>query len=260
MNTTWSIRPASVPPRAAFGQLLRTEWLTMFRQRNALIAGLGLPTLLLVIFGCIPAFHHTYKSLGGLTPLEVYLPILIAMSLLSVGLYGLPPILAGYRELGILRRLSTTPLPPSWVLAAQLILNFCLAVVAIVIVLVLGIAAFGLNAPRNPVGFLVACLLSVLALFALGLWIAAVARSSRAANLIGAAFFYPLLFFAGLWVPQEFMAGPLRDISHYTSLGASVQALQSAVRGSFPPASALLVMAIWAIVFGLAAIRSFKWE
>jgi ABC-2 type transport system permease protein len=260
MNTTWSIRPAQVPPRAAFGQLLRTEWLTIFRQRTALMAGLGLPTLLMVVFGSIPAFRHPLTELGGLSLLDVYLPILIAMALMSVGLYSLPPILAGYREMGILRRLSTTPLPPSWVLAVQLILNFCLSVVSIAIVLVLGVAAFGLNVPRNPVGLLVACLLSILALFALGLWIAAVARTGKAANLIGAAFFYPLLFFAGLWVPQQVMAPPLRDISHYTSLGASVQALQSAVQGSFPAASSLLVLAGWAIVFGFAAVRSFKWE
>lgn len=260
MNTTWSIRPARVPPRAAFGRLLRTEWLTMFRQRTALIAGLGLPTLLMVIFGSIPAFHHPLKELGGLTPLDAYLPVLIALGLMSVGLYGLPPILAGYRELGILRRLSTTPLPPSWVLAVQLILELCLAVVSIGIVLVLGVSAFGLNPPRNPGGFLVACLLSILALFALGLWIAAVARTGRAANLIGAAFFYPLLFFAGMWVPQQVMSPPLRDLSHYTSLGASVQALQSSVQGSFPPASSLLVMVGWAIVFGFAAVRSFRWE
>jgi ABC-2 type transport system permease protein len=260
MNTTWSIRPARVPPRGAFGQLLRTEWLTIFRQRATLWASLVLPALLLVIFGLIPAFHHSSQALGGLTLLDVYLPILIALALMGVGLFVLPPILAGYREMGILRRLSTTPVPPSWVLAVQLILSLCLAVVSIVIMLVLGRVAFGLSAPRNPVGFLVAWLLSLLALLALGLWIAAIARTSRAAGMIGAAFYYPLLFFAGIWLPQQVMAPPLRDISHYVSLGASVQALQSAMQGSFPPASSLLVMAGWAIVFGFAAVRSFKWE
>jgi ABC-2 type transport system permease protein len=260
MNTTWSIRPARVPPRAAFVQLLRTEWLMMLRGRTALFAGLGLPVVLLVIFGSIPAFHVSLKSLGGLTLLDVYLPVLVAMVLMNVGLFSLPPTITGYREVGILRRLSTTPLPPSWVLAVQLILNFCLTVVAIAIVVVLGVAAFGLNAPRDPGGFLIACLLSILALFALGLWIAAVARTSKAAGLIGAAFFYPLLFFAGMWFPQQAMAPPLRDISRFSSLGASVQALTSAVQGSFPPVSSLLVLAAWAIVFGFLAVRNFKWE
>jgi ABC-2 type transport system permease protein len=259
MNMTWSIQRARVP-RAAFGQLLRTEWLTMLRQRTGLIAALGLPALLLVIFGIIPAFKVKLSDLGGLTLLDVYLPILLAMVLMNVSLFSLPPVVSGYREVGILRRLSTTPLPPSWVLAAQLALNFCLAVFSIVIVLVVGITAFGLQAPRNVGGFLIACLLTFLALFALGLWITAVARTSKAASLIGAAFFYPFLFFAGIWFPQQAMAPPLRDISHFVSIGASVQALQSAQQGSFPPASSLLVLAAWAIVFGFLAVRSFKWE
>jgi ABC-2 type transport system permease protein len=260
MNATWSIRPARVPPRAAFGQLLRTEWLTMLRQRTGLIAGLGLPAVLLVIFGSIPAFRTSLPDLGGLSLLDVYLPILVAMALINFAVFNLPPVLAGYREAHILRRLATTPLPPSWVLAVQLILNFCLAVVSIAIVLVLGVAAFGLHAPRNPGAFVIVCLLSILAMFAMGLLIAAVARTSRAAQQIGAAFFYPLLFFAGVYWPQQAMSPGLRNISHFTPLGASVQALTSAVQGPFPPASSLLVMAGWAIVFGVLAVRSFKWE
>jgi ABC-2 type transport system permease protein len=259
MNTTWSIRPARVP-RAAFGQLLRTEWLLVLRSRAGLILGLGLPVLLLVIFGSIPAFGKPQKSLDGLTYLDVYLPILVAMVLNNLGLFSLPPTLAGYREAGILRRLSTTPLPPSWVLGVQLILNFCVAVVSVVIVVMLGAAAFGLRAPQDPGGFVLACLLSIAALFALGLWIAAVARTGRAASLISSGFFYPLLFFAGLWVPQPIMPTALRNVSDYTPLGASVQALQSAVLGRFPPAAPLLVMAGYAIVFGVLAVRNFKWE
>ncbi len=258
--TTTAIRAPWAPPRAAFGQLLRTEWLTVIRQKTVLWAGLGLPVVLLVIFGCIPTFHHSISALGGLTLLDVYLPIVIATGLMGVALYGLPPILASYRELGILRRLSTTPVRPSWLLAVQLVVNAGLAVISILLVLLVGIAAFGLKAPQNPAGFFVAWVLSVLALFTMGLWIASIARTGKAAGLIGAAFFYPFMFFSGMWLPQGLMPAVLRDISHYTSLGASVQALQSATQGSFPPGSSLLVMAVWAIIFGFAAVRSFKWE
>jgi ABC-2 type transport system permease protein len=220
----------------------------------------GLPVVLLVIFGSVPSFSQPQSSLDGLTYLDIYLPVLVAMVLNNVGLFGMPPVLAGYRGAGILRRLSITPLPPSWVLAVQLIINFCLAVVSVIIVVLLGVAAFGLSFPRNPGGFVIAALLSILELFALGLWIAAIARTARAARAIGLLFFYPLLFFAGLWIPQPMMSAGLRNISDYTPVGASVQALQSAVQGSFPPAAPLLIMVGYAIVFGILAVRSFKWE
>lgn len=67
----------------------------------------------------------------------------------SPGLFTLPTPLASYRELGILQRLSTTPVPASRELGVQLILNLCLAVAAVVILVVAGVAAFGLRLPRT---------------------------------------------------------------------------------------------------------------
>lgn len=258
MSMVWPV--GRVPPRAAFKQLLRTESLLVVRQRTGLVLGFGLPVVLLVVFGSAPAFAKSQPNLGGLSYLDIYLPILVALVLNNVGLFSLPPVLASYRESGILRRLSTTPLPPSWVLAVQLIVNFYLAVASVAIVVILGVAAFGLHFPRNPGGFVLAALLSIAALFALGLWISAIAHDGTAARVIGQFFFVPLMFFAGLWIPQPVMPTTLREISQYTPVGASVQALQSAVLGAFPPASSLLVLVGYAIVFGFLAVRSFTWE
>jgi ABC-2 type transport system permease protein len=52
----------------------------------------------------------------------------------------------------------------------------------------------------------------------------------------------------------------LRDMSDLTPLGASVQAITSATQGAFPPATSLLVLAAYALVFGLLAVRFFRWE
>jgi ABC-2 type transport system permease protein len=259
-RTTSPLWPARMPPREAFRQLLRTESLLALRQPTGLILGLGLPVLLLVIFGSIPAFAKPQETLGGLTYFDVYLPILVALVFAGLGLFSLPVPLASYRELGILRRLSTTPLPPSWVLAVQLIINLCVAAAALVILVVAGVAAFGLRAPRNPAGFLIASLLTATTLFAIGLWIAATARTGKAAGGAGTILFYPLMFFAGLWVPQQIMPAVLRDISGYTPLGASVQAIQHSVQGAFPPAATLLTMAGYTVAFSYLAIHTFRWE
>ena len=68
------------------------------------------------------------------------------------------------------------------------------------------------------------------------------------------------MFFAGLRAPQQIMPPVLRDISDYTPLGASVQAIQDSVQGTFPPAAALLTMAAYTIMFGYLAARTFRWE
>jgi ABC-2 type transport system permease protein len=87
-----------------------------------------------------------------------------------------------------------------------------------------------------------------------------VARTSTAANVIGRLTFFPLMFFAGLWLPRALMPSVLLDISNYTPLGAAVQAMQSAMQTGFPPTAPLLVLTAYALVFALLARRLFRWE
>jgi ABC-2 type transport system permease protein len=172
----------------------------------------------------------------------------------------LAPPLAGYREQGVLRRLSTTPAPPSWVLGAQLLINLAVAIVGLVLLLGISVAALNVHVPSQLPGFILSLALTALALFAIGLWVAAIARSAQIAGVIGSLLFYAMMFFAGLWLPQERMPAVLHDISNFTPLGAAVQAVQSSMQGSFPGARPLLVLVAFAAVFGYAAIRYFRWE
>src|SRR5581483_10472159 len=95
--------------------------------------GVGLPLLLLIIFGNIPVFQQPLRSLGGLRLIDVYLPVLIVFAVSMLGLTALPTILASYREKGILRRLSLTPVPPSWVLATQMAINLAVAMLMVIL-------------------------------------------------------------------------------------------------------------------------------
>ncbi len=198
--------------------------------------------------------------MGGLTYFSVYFPILIAFVLAMLSLISLPVHLATYREQGILRRMSTTPVPPAWMLAAQVIINLALAVWHSAILVVAGIVGFGLGAPKQPAGFTLALVLTIAAMFAIGLWVSAIARTAGSAGAIGQLFLYPLPFSAGLWLPQEHMAPALRQISEWLPLGAAVHAMQSSMQGTFPSAQSLLVLAGWAVVFGFLAVRYFRWE
>lgn len=61
------------------------------------------PRVLLIIFGSIPSFHKPAKELGGISYLDAYVPILIALVLALLAISALPVVLASYREKGILR-------------------------------------------------------------------------------------------------------------------------------------------------------------
>ena len=246
--------------RSPFAQLLLTESRLALREPVTVVVGLALPLVLLLVFAAIPKFHEHQAALGGLTTLDVYVPILITFILAVIALTLMPPRLATYRDQGVLRRMATTPVHPSRLLAAQLVINLATAAAGIILMLIVSTAAFDVRPPQSPAGFVLAVVLTAASLFAIGLWITAVARSSQMASAFGAMFFFPLMFFAGLWVPRPLMPSALRGVSDYTPLGASVQAMQSAMQGAFSPARALLVLAAYGIVFAALAVRQFRWE
>jgi ABC-2 type transport system permease protein len=246
--------------RAAFWQIVLNEARLTWRRPIGLIGGVAIPLLLLIIFGLLPAFKQVPASFGGQSIFDAYVPILAAFGLAMLGMLGLPLPLVSYRELGVLRRLSTTPVPPSWVLAAQAVVQAFIAVASVVVIFVVAMAAFGAPAPKSPAGLLLSVAVSMAGLFAIGLLIAAVAKTSTAANVIGRLAFFPLMFFAGLWLPRAEMPSLLLDVSNYTPLGAMVQAVQASIRTGFPPVTPLLVLAAYAVVFGYLARRFFRWE
>ena len=252
--------PMTAARRTAFGQVVLNEARLTWRRPIGLIAGVALPVMLTVLFGELPVFHQTSASLGGITAFDAYVPVLAVFSIAMLALLGLPIPLASYRELGVLRRLSTTPVPPSWLLAAQGLIQFCIAVNALTVILVTSFVAFGAPAPKSPGGLLVSVMLSIAGLFPIGLMIAAMSKSAGAASVIGRLTFFPLIFFAGLWLPRALMPPVLLDISNYSPLGPAVQAIQSSMLTGFPSVQPLLVLAGYAAVFGFLAKRFFRWE
>src|SRR4029077_1766072 len=147
-----------------------------------------------------------------------------------------------------------------WLLAAQGVVQLCIALASLLIIFVTSVAAFGAPAPKSPAGLILSVAVSVAGLFPIGLAITAIARTANGASVIGRLAFFPLMFFAGLWLPRALMPNLLVDISNYTPLGAAVQAIQASILQGFPPAAPLLVLAGYALVFAFLAKRFFRWE
>ncbi len=184
----------------------------------------------------------------------------VTLALGMTGLFTLPTYLAAYREKGILRRMSTTPVHPTLLLIAQLVVNVLMALVALALLIGLSNAVLGIAIPKNIVGFLEGFFLGVSAMFSVGLLVAAVASGGRAASALGAVLLYPSLFFAGAWLPRSKMPEWLARIGDYTPLGATQQILYTAWTGGTPQLLQLLTMAMITVVLSLVAARVFRWQ
>lgn len=259
--TTLTLTPQR---RRAFGRLVNTEMKLAWRRPAPLLIAIGVPLVLLVTFGSIPATTRPDASLGGISFFNLYVPSLLVFVLIVVGLMGVPQQLATYRQQGVLRRMSTTPVPPAWLLFAQVMVYIGFAVIAIVTMLVVGAIAFNLTLPGSVGGALsviAALLLCAAALLGLGLCVAARARTPQIAQGLCVVCFYPLMFFSGMYVPlSSIHSHVIHQLAKILPTGAGFNAIHAAFTNHSPGAEPLLVLAAWAIGCTVIAARFFRWE
>jgi ABC-2 type transport system permease protein len=236
---------------SAIARLARVETKLLVREPGSIFT-IVIPLFILVVFGM------------SLTPGDtVLLPMTLAIGVGLVALYMVPTTLATYRERGILRRLSATPLRPGALLAVQLLLQLVLAVAGSALLLVVAGAFLGAALPSGAAGAGRVALVFVLgtaAMFAIGLLIAALAPNGRSANGIGVLLYFPMAYLAGMMQPEASMPAVLARLGGFTPLGAFRRALQDVWAGVAPQPLQLGIMAGYAVIVSLAAARFFRWE
>ncbi|MER5357155.1 ABC transporter permease [Streptomyces sp. NPDC002785] len=240
--------------------VLRTETRLFLREPGSLFWILVFPTALMTILGLIPSFRHPDDELGGRRVIDLYVPVAVLLAMIMAGLQAMPPVLTGYRERGILRRMSTTPVRPSALLSAQIALHGGAALGSAVLVMAVGRIAFGVTLPGQPLGYVLALLLATASVLVLGALLCALSRTTKASAAISPVVNLLMMFSAGVWIPVQSMPDTLRRIVEVTPFGAASQALDRAASGGWPGWVQLGVMALWAAVVTLLATRLFRWE
>ncbi|WP_328385840.1 ABC transporter permease [Streptomyces sp. NBC_00400] len=263
-STTSAPAHPPAPPKtraaAAARAVLKTEARLFLREPGSLFWILVFPTLLLTILGLIPSFREANPSLGGRRTIDLYVPVALLLAAITTGIQVMPAVLTGYRERGILRRMSTTPVRPPALLGAQIALHGGATVASMVLALTVGRIAFGVALPGQLAGYVLAAVLTLCSALALGCLLCALSPTTKAASVAGTAVFFPMMFAAGVWIPVQAMSDTLQQIVQLLPFGAASQALAQASSGHWPGWSHLAVLAAWTLVLGLVARRRFRWE
>ncbi|SEG72909.1 ABC-2 type transport system permease protein [Nonomuraea solani] len=232
----------------ALAKLTTVELKLLVREPGSMFTVL-IPLFILIVFG------------SSIEPGDTQLlPMALAIAVGLVALYMLPTTLATYRERGILRRLSTTPLRPVNMLVVQVLMQLALALVACGLLVAVAGTVLGARLPGGVGAVVVTFVLGTAAMFAIGLLIAALAANGRSANGVGVLLYFPMAYLAGLMQPASQMPALLARAGEYTPLGAFRQSMQVVWAGGSPSLLLLGVMAAYAVVLSAAAARFFRWE
>ena len=171
----------------------RAEQLTFWRSREAAIFVFLFPPLLFVLLASV--FGDGTED-GR--PVSSYLVAgLLGYAVANTALGGLAITLVLRRELGILKRLRSTPLPGSLYLGTVLLSTLVIIALQSLAVIALGVLLFNADLPELPLSFAVALALGAVAFAGLGLAAAALIRSHEAVGAVVNVIVLPMSFLSG---------------------------------------------------------------
>ncbi|MCP4428109.1 MAG: ABC transporter permease [Chloroflexi bacterium] len=217
------------------------------------------PLLLLFLFGSIYG-NDPSPFLGGRGNVDNSVPGYIAMIIGTTGMIGLPIALSVYREQGILRRFRAAPITPGLVLGSQVAVNLVVSLVGMAFLIIVGIFVYDLVLPEAPVGAFLAVVFSGLSFLSVGFVLASLIPTATAAQAVGMALFFPMMFLSGAALPQQMLPEKLVAFSQYLPLTHVVNLLQDLWYGDGWNLTAVLVLAGMMAAATAVSIRYFRWE
>ena len=265
MTTTDLPQPAPArhglrPGPRAWAALVVAEGKMVVRDTAGLVVPLGLPLLILVMYGISDVNTVVVPGTGGRTVLDLFVvPVVIAIVVGTVGVVNMPSFLAYYRRSGVLKRLSVTPASPAMVLVAQVVVSAAQTALGVALALLVATTAFGARLPASPGVALGVLALSAAAMYAVGMLVAAVAPTPNASVAIGLVVFFGLGATGGMFGDVSNLPEPVARLGEALPFGASVQALGDAWAGAPVEAAHLVALGATVVVCSLVAARFFRW-
>jgi ABC-2 type transport system permease protein len=248
-------RAAGASWRRAAWRQYRLERRMFWRNPSAAFFNFALPLLFLAMFGAIFA--------GRQKDLNVIVPGIAGMSVMSTTFTAIAMNLTFLREQGILKRVRGTPMASSAYLAGlagNAITNTALQVT---IVVVAGRVLFGTGWPRDLPSLIVFVVLGAACFAALGVALSHAIPNFESAPAYVNAVFLPTVIISGVFYDAANAPAILHDIAQGLPLKHLIDGLSGAMvkgEGVGRHGVALLVLGLWGAVGAVLAVRGFSWE
>ncbi len=236
---------------------LTFEQRMFWRSREAAVFVFIFPILLYALLGSVYS-----GEIDGYPAVDFLLAGLFGYGALNTAFGGLTIFLVGRREAGILKRLRSTPLPPSTYLAAVLLswlIVFALEGVGLV---VLGTLAFDASAPANWLGFVGAMVIGVACFAGMGVGATSLIRSAEGVSAVVNVIVLPMAFLSGSFGPTDEYPAFLQAIADVLPLTYFLDIVTGVyLEGDSVLAEprALAVLAAWGAAGVVIAVRRFSW-
>lgn len=273
--STSSFRPNS-PARLARLSIERTriELRQFFRTPEQVFFTFLLPVLFVVIFSTI--FSGQIDGPPGAEKVEFaqyFVPGMIATGIVSATFASLAMTVSLEQHEGLLRRLSGTPLPRSAYFAGKIGLALVTSALEVVLILGIGVIAYGVKLPTEPTKWLVFAavfFLGVASCSLLGIAYTRLIRTGSSAPAVVQPPYLTLQFISGVFLQYSQVPSFLKAVASIFPLKWMVQGYRYVFLpkwvakddygGGWQVQHVFAVLALWFVVSFVLARLFFRWN
>jgi ABC-2 type transport system permease protein len=241
------------------GWQIRYEQRAYWRNRGRGVFTFVFPVMLLVIFASLDQGARI-ASRGHIPYDDFFVPGILAYGVITTTFVNLAMATVVLRDAGVLKRMQGTPLPHWAYVTARVLSASLVTLVMSVVVLVLGVALYGLDfrVAQLP-ALIVTLLLGTAAFTTLGIGITRFIPSAETGPVLINLLIWPLTFISNIWFPIDSLPTILRTIADIFPIKALASGLQYVFdprhHGSLFDASSLRTLAIWTMIGVYLMIR-----
>lgn len=248
--------PTAAPPSRALRAQTRVELVLTLRRGESVLLTFAIPVVLLAFFSFVDVLPT-----GPGDPIDFLFPGVLALAIMSTALVSIAIATGFERQMGVLKRLGSTPLTRGQLLAAKTATVVAIELLQLVVLVIEGlILGFRFDAPSVGAAVLGA-VLATIAFAGIGLLMAG---TLPALTTLAAAngLYLLLLLLSGMVIPLDELPTALRVVSQATPAGALAEIFHGALGPGTTqiPGHAWAVLVVWAVAAPIAAARWFRWE
>jgi ABC-2 type transport system permease protein len=199
----------------------------------------------------------------SLSPFDYTFAGLLGFAIIGMGIFGPVNVFPELKKMGILRRLSTTPLRVWQYFLATMIGQAIIGLLSLAIMFAVATMVFDLKVVGNYFELTLFLVLGIIAILGIGLALGGWAKNERQAAPLSNIIVFPMMFLSGTFFPRFLMPDWLQRISDLLPLTPVIDGIRLiATEGAHLTDIGLQLgmIAAWTVVIYAIAFRVFRWE
>jgi ABC-2 type transport system permease protein len=244
--------------------LLQLAWLEtkiFLREPLGAIGSVVIPVVMYIVLGRMLGPRAAGpRAASELVAIDV--PVFAALLIVLSAIVSLATIVAIYREGGILKRLRATPLRPTTILTAHVLVKLLFTAATLLLMILAGRRYFAAAVHVPVVSFTLALLVATLSTLSIGFLIASVIPTARFAQPAAAAILYPMIALSGLFFPVAALPAWVRPVARLLPFRFAVSLLEGVLKGEtwWSHRGDVLALALVLAVCTAVSSKIFRWE